>query len=55
MEKTTHDLFGYEPCLYCKGEGEVEVESTPHEERIEDCEMCDGTGVAQWSVFQQHY
>ena len=47
QEKTTHDLFSYEPCLYCNGDGEVEVENTKHSEEIEDCEICKGTGVAQ--------
>ena len=34
QEKTTHDLFSYEPCLYCNGE--VEVENTKRSEEIED-------------------
>tara|TARA_R100000306_G_C4337926_1_gene123708 strand:+ start:210 stop:365 length:156 start_codon:yes stop_codon:yes gene_type:complete len=43
----THDLFGINECDFCNGEGQVEVESKPHEERTEDCEMCNGTGVDQ--------
>ena len=43
----THDLFEVDECYFCNGEGQVEVDNktNPNEERIEDCNMCNGTGI----------
>ena len=38
---------GVDDCYFCKGEGEVEVKGKEHEERTEDCDMCNGTGIDQ--------
>jgi hypothetical protein len=35
----TSDLFGIEPCPNCDGSGQIE---SIEEERIEDCDICNG-------------
>jgi len=35
----TSDLFGVEPCPNCGGSGQIE---SIEEERIEDCDICNG-------------
>tara|TARA_R100001594_G_C3989302_1_gene252021 strand:- start:429 stop:617 length:189 start_codon:yes stop_codon:yes gene_type:complete len=41
----THDLFEIDECVICNGEGWVEVKGKEHEERTEDCDNCNGTGI----------
>ncbi len=36
----TSDLFEIEPCPNCDGSGQVAVEGKEHEERTEDCDIC---------------
>jgi len=36
----TSDLFEIEECLNCDGSGQVSVEGKEHEERTEDCDIC---------------
>ena len=36
----TSDLFGIEECPNCDGSGQVPVQGKKHEERTEDCDIC---------------
>ena len=40
INKYTGDLFSVEDCINCDGSGQVPVEGKEHEERTEDCDIC---------------
>tara|TARA_Y100001938_G_C7783507_1_gene279082 strand:- start:63 stop:257 length:195 start_codon:yes stop_codon:yes gene_type:complete len=40
----TSDLFGIDPCPNCGGSGQVSVKGKEHEERTEDCDICNNEG-----------
>ena len=40
INEYTGDLFGMEDCSNCDGSGQIPVEGKEHEERTEDCDIC---------------
>jgi hypothetical protein len=40
VNEYTGDLFGIEDCTNCDGSGQVPVKGKEHEERTEDCDLC---------------
>ena len=43
VNEYTGDLFGIEDCSNCDGSGQVPVEGKEHEERTEDCDICNNS------------